>query len=100
MTYKAIEKPQLNPLFVGKQFKVIEVTGSISADMPMHYCTSEAVVTIQKGAATLAIDGQQHRLKTGDSFLIPANKHHSLKVEEALKAVIVMAHDGAIEFAK
>ena len=100
MKYKTIEKPQLNPLFVGKQFKVIEITGSASADMPLHYCTSEAVVTTQKGEATLTIDGQQHTLKTGDSFLIPANKHHSLKVVEALKAVVVMAYDGAIEFTK
>ncbi len=97
---KIIEKPQLNLLFVGEQFKVLEVTGNVSADMPLHYCTSEAVVTIRKGEATLTIDEQQHRLKTGESFLIPANKHHSLKVEEALIAVVVMTCDGTIEFVK
>lgn len=100
MDYKATEKPQLAPLFVGEQFKVLEVTGSASADMPIHYCTSEAVVTIHKGEAILSIDGRQHRLRMGDSFLIPANKHHSLKVEKTLKAVVVMTNDGAIEFVK
>lgn len=96
---KVIEKPQLKPLYVGEQFKVLEVTGNAGADMPLHYCTSEAVVTIQQGRAVLSIDGEAKELTPGMSVLLPAQKKHSLKVVDTLKAQVVMAKEASIEFA-
>jgi len=96
---ETIEKPQLSPLHVGEQFKVLEVTGIAEADMPLHYCTSEAVVIIQKGKAILSIDGERKELSPGMSVLLPARKKHTLKVIEPLKAQVVMAKDASIEFA-
>ena len=92
------EKPLLSPLHVGEYFKVLEVTGGAEADMPLHYCTSEAVITIRQGRAILTIDNRDHKLTSGDSFLIPANKQHTLNITEALKAVVVMEKDADIEF--
>lgn len=94
-----LEKPQLIPLYLGEQFKVLEVSGNAEANMPLHYCTSEAVINIQKGRAILSMDGEEKKLLPGVSILLPANKVHSLKVIEALKAFVVMARDAAIKFA-
>jgi|SRR5690606_2076670 len=96
---KTIEKPQLSPLHLGEQFKVLEVTGNAKADMPIHYCTSEAVVIIQQGRAILIIDEAEKELTPGMSVLLPAKKKHSLKIIEPLKAQVVMAKEASIEFA-
>lgn len=95
---KMVEKPQLSPVFFGEQFKVLEVTGNAEVNMPLHYCTSEVVVTIQKGRAILIIDNAEKELTTGMSVLLPARKEHSLKIIESLKAQVVMAKDATIEF--
>ena len=95
---KTMEKPQLIPLYFGEQFKVLEVTGNAEVNMPLQYCTSETVVTIQKGRAILIIDEAEKELATGMSVLLPARKEHSLKIIESLKAQVVMAKDATIEF--
>lgn len=94
-----MEKPQLKPLYMGEQFKVLEVTGNSQAYMPLHYCTSEAAVTIQQGRAELSIDGETKELGPGMSVLLPAKKKHSLRVIDTLKAQVVMAREASIEFA-
>jgi quercetin dioxygenase-like cupin family protein len=92
-------KPQLAPLHAGDEFKVLEVTGEAGADMPLHYCTSEAVINVQEGRAILTIDDKEKELLRGTTILLPANKVHSLKVTEALKAFVVMAKEADIKFA-
>lgn len=99
MKIQVIEKLQVKALYVGKQFKVLEVTGNAGIDMPLHYCTSEAVVAIQQGRATLYIDGEIKELTSGMSVLLPANKKHSLKVVDTLRAQVVMTKEASIEFA-
>ncbi len=94
-----LEKPQLTPLYLGEQFKVLEVSGKEEANMPLHYCTSEAVINIQKGRAILRMDGEEKELLPGVSILLPANKNHSLKIEDAFIAFVVMAKDATIKFA-
>ena len=95
---KTMEKPQLIPLYIGKQFKVLEVTGNAEVNMPLQYCTSETVVTIQKGRVILIIDETEKELTTGMSVLLPTRKEHSLKIIESLKAQVVMAKDATIKF--
>lgn len=92
-------RPQLAPLHSGDQFKVLEVTGDAGADMPLHYCTSEAVINVQEGRAILTIDDKEKELFRGTVILLPANKVHSLKITENLKAFVVMAKEAAIKFA-
>lgn len=96
---KTIEKPLLSLLHLGEQFKVLEVTGNAEADMPLHYCTSEAVVSVQQGEAILTIDGTGKKLNPGTSVILPARKKHYLRVVEPLKALVVMAKEATIEFA-
>lgn len=91
-------KPQLEPLEVGTEFKILKVTADAGAEMPLHYCTSEAVVTVQQGATILELGDQTVELSRGSVFLIPAGKEHSLKVNEPLKSTVVMASGAEIKF--
>jgi quercetin dioxygenase-like cupin family protein len=93
-------KPQLAPLYLGDQFKVLAVTGNAGADMPLHYCTSEAVVNVQQGSAILTMDDKRKEISPGMAVLIPANKAHTLSVTASFKAFVVMSKDATIKFAE
>ncbi|MBR9915573.1 MAG: cupin [Algicola sp.] len=94
------QKPQMNTLQVGEQFKVLEVIGVPNSDMPLHYCTSEAVLIIHVGRAILTMDNFEKEMKLGMSVIIPAKKEHSLKIIDSVKAYVVIARDATIEFAQ
>lgn len=92
------EHPTMSPLFVGTTFKVLEVAGLAGVSMPLHYSTGEAVISVKSGEALLEIDDYQHFLKSGDTFLIPAMKVHSLAILDDFKAMVVMPVDSEIKF--
>jgi quercetin dioxygenase-like cupin family protein len=94
-----LEKPKMAPLHLGDHFKVLEVSANAAAEMPLHYCTSEAVINIHEGRAILIIDGEEKEMLPGMCVVLPANKVHSLKVVEAFKAFVTMAREASIQFA-
>src|SRR5690606_21379237 len=96
--HSTTEHPTMSPLFVGTTFKVLEVTGLAGVSMPLHYSTGEAVISVKSGKALLEIDYYQHFLKSGDSFLIPARKVHSLAIVDDFKAVVVMPVNSEIKY--
>ncbi len=92
--------PKLVTIKTGASFKVHEVTGQAGMVMPLHFSTREAVVIVQEGSAILNIDEQKVHLKRNDSYIIPANKNHSLFLESEFKSLVIMALDSDIEFVK
>lgn len=92
--------PKLETLKTGDSFKIYIVTGQQGMEMPLHYSTHEAVVIVQEGSALLAIDGVEHLLEKGSSFIIPAGKNHRLMLKADFKSLVVMALDSKIEFVK
>lgn len=95
---ETLVKPQLRPVQVGEQFKTLEVTAEAGAVMPSHYCTSDAVVVVLEGEATLVMEGGNTPLVAGTSFLIPVGKPHTLNVTKAFKAVVTMGATATLEF--
>ncbi len=91
--------PKLVTLKTGNSFKIYEVTGRAGLEMPLHYATGEAVVMVQDGSAVLSIDGKEHVLEKGSSFIIPAGKEHSLLLKSEFKSLVIMKLDSDIEFA-
>jgi quercetin dioxygenase-like cupin family protein len=92
--------PKLETLKTGSSFKIYKVTGQKGMEMPLHYSTYEAIVIVQKGSALLSIDGQEHLLEKGGSFIISAGKNHSLLLNKEFKSLVVTALDSKIEFVK
>ena len=97
-TMEATTKPQLKPIQVGEQFKMLEVTAEAGAVMPRHYCTSDAVVVVLEGTATLVLAEGAIPLVPGTSFLIPVGKVHTLNVERTFKATVIMGSSATLEF--
>lgn len=92
--------PRLTTIKTGASFKVHEVTGKAGMAMPMHFSTQEAVVIVQEGSAILNIDELKIRLKRNNSYIIPAEKEHSLMLETEFKSLVIMGLDSDIEFVK
>ena len=84
----------------GASLKVLEVTGGQGMQMPLHYSTQEAVIIVREGSAVLNINNQEHPLKAGDTFVIPAMISHTLLIKSAFKAVVIMELGSKIEFVK
>ncbi len=95
---EVLNKPKLVHLASGETFKVLLIEGSSGMKMPPHHSTQEALIVIQKGEALLQMPHEDHFLKKGDSFIIPAKKEHSLTVKKDLKAIAVMAIESEIIF--
>ena len=91
-------KPELKPLQLGEQFKMLEVTAVAGAFMPLHHCTSEAIVMVREGTATLEMDGGNTELAPGSSILIPAGRPHALRVGQPFKATVVMERKASLVF--
>ncbi len=91
-------KPRLEPLTKGEEFKTFSVTAEANMVMPEHISTKEATVIVQEGKAVLKIGGKEDTLSNGEVRIIPGQAVHSLSVVEDFKAIIVMAIDSNIEF--
>lgn len=57
--------PQLEVLQTGKLMKILRVKGTIGMEMPVHHSTKEAVVVVQKGSATLYMEGNEYQMSEG-----------------------------------
>jgi len=55
-----------------------------------HSSPHEAFVQIIDGSAQIIIEGKSHNVHKGESIILPANKPHALKANEAFKMILVM----------
>lgn len=92
------DKPQMTVLETGRCFKVLQVTGGPGMHMPEHISTKEAVIIVQKGSATLTMNGRDYALKTNACMIIPASQKHTLSIQENFQAHVVMEVGSEIKF--
>lgn len=93
-------KPEMTPLKSGENFKTLNITAKAGMTMPMHHSTKEAVIVVLKGEAMLSMPDAEHMLATGDTFIIPKMKSHSLKINADFHAIAIMESTSVIEFEK
>jgi quercetin dioxygenase-like cupin family protein len=55
-----------------------------------HTAPFDALVYIVEGEVEIAIAGEPHRLKTGDTIVMPGGKPHALKALTRFKMLLVM----------
>jgi len=55
-----------------------------------HTAPFDAYVYITAGEAYITVDGEERRLKEGESVIMPAGKPHGLEAKEAFKMLLVM----------
>ena len=93
-----LDTPKLTHLNMGETNKILQVEGNAGTRMPIHTCTHEAIIVVHVGEALLQMPDSEQLLKTGDSFIIPAEKEHRLKILKKFKALAIMAAEAEINF--
>ena len=91
-----VTKPKTRVLATGKKFNAKQMEAKAGDLLPKHIATIESVLIVLEGECVLAMDGTDHHLKPGDSFIVPPEIKHQIRAVEDFKAVHVMTND--IEF--
>ena len=58
-----------------------------------HTAPFDAVVTILDGECEVRVAGEAHRLKEGETIILPANKPHSLSAVTRFKMMLTMIRE-------
>lgn len=95
---EVLTKPELTHLETGNAMKVLEIEGRAGMRMPPHHSTAETVIVVKEGLALLTMPEGNQLLSKGDSFIIPAKKEHTLKIQKDFKALAIMAVTSQINF--
>lgn len=90
--------PQLCTLGIGKEFKILTVTGIEGSQMPLYLSTREAIIIVLRGKAVLTIGHKEIHLKPHRVSIIPAMQSHSILIQEYFEAYVIMADDSEIKF--
>ncbi len=55
-----------------------------------HTAPFDALVEVTEGTGTIAIEGIDHQVKTGQQIIMPADKPHAVEARERFKMVLIM----------
>ncbi|MGB3342867.1 MAG: cupin domain-containing protein [Aequorivita sp.] len=95
---KTVTKPKIKLLATGEKFNAKQMEAKAGELLPKHIATIESVLVVLEGACVLSIDGKDHELKQGDSFIVPPKIKHQIRAIEDFKAVHVMTNDIQFKF--
>ena len=58
--------------------------------LSQHTAPFDAFIQVVDGEMVLNVEGIDHRIKAGESFIIPSGALHSVKAEQRFKMIITM----------
>ncbi len=58
--------------------------------LSQHTAPFDAFIQVVDGEMVLNVEGTDHRIKAGESFIIPSGAFHSVKAEQRFKMIITM----------
>ena len=58
--------------------------------LSQHTAPFDAFIQVVDGEMVLNVEGTDHRIKAGESFIIPSGALHSVKAEQCFKMIITM----------
>ena len=91
-------QPKVKVLATGTEFVAKEMRGNAGELLPKHFANTESILHILEGACILHINNEEHFLKKGDTFSIPAEAIHQIEVVEDYSAVHFMPKDIKFHF--
>lgn len=95
---KSVTNPTVKPLAKGEKFQAKQMQAKAGALLPKHIASIESVLIVLEGECVLNLDGTDHSLRQGDSFIVPSAIEHQIRVIEDFKAVHVMTNDIKFKF--
>lgn len=82
----------------GEELVTKMMIGTEATPFPRHTASRESVLVVVKGTCTITFDDAVHELRTGDTFIVPANEVHHVVGQPDFKAVHVMPKDIRFDF--
>src|SRR5690625_5963858 len=79
-----VTNPTVKQLAQGKKFNAKQMSAKAGDLLPKHTASIESVLIIMEGECILSIDGTDHTLKQGDSFIVPSAIKHQIKLSPCL----------------
>src|SRR5690554_1362878 len=95
-----VTKPTVRLLAQGEKFNAKQMQAKAGELLPKHTASIESVLIVLEGECVLTLDGIEHVLKQGDSFIVPSKILHQIQVVKDFRAVHVMTKDIEFEFFK
>ena len=88
----------MKQLQANQNFQVVKIELSSGANMKRHIATSEACLLVEEGSALLIYAGETYELNKGETFIIPANEQHLLRIINDFKAWIILENGAEIRY--
>lgn len=96
LTMGKITNPKITLLSKGIKFTTKQMEAKAGDILPKHSASVESVLIVLEGRSVLALDGTNHNLQQGDSFIVPPEIEHQIRAIDDFKAIHVMPNE--IEF--
>lgn|SRR5690554_4482101 len=95
---KTVTSPKVMLLAKGNEISIKQMEAKAESLLPKHTATTESVLVVLEGECVLNLAGNEHILREGDSFLVPAVLVHQIRVIKNFKALHMMPNNIEFEF--
>lgn len=85
-------------LDAGKELVTKMMIGTEGTPFPAHTASRESVLVVVEGTCTITLPDAVHELRTGDTFIVPADEVHHVVGQPDFKAVHIMPQDIRFNF--
>ena len=88
----------IKQLYNNDHYKVMEVSLNSGEGLSQHKATSEAFLIVQQGTGKIIFSDNEVELQQGSTVVIPADKEHSLEVNDLFRACVIFPTGAGIKF--
>lgn len=97
---QTVTKPKVTQLAQGEKLNTKQMEAKAGELLPKHLATIESVLIMMEGECKIDLNGIEHVLKVGDSFIVPPHIIHQINAITDFKAFHIMTNDIEFEFFK
>jgi len=77
------------PIFKGENYVILLFAFQKGQRLKAHTIPIDAFIQVLEGSAMVEIDGEEHKVNTGEKITLPKNFSHSLTAKENFKILLV-----------
>lgn len=90
----------MTPLAEGALFVTKQMQAGAGISLPRHRASVESVLVVTDGKCVVRLEGTEHILMPGESFVVPADVWHQIRADPHFTAVHIMPKEIRFEFSK
>ena len=85
-----VSQPKVKKISQGHTMEIKQMSAKAGELLPKHSANVESVLVVTQGKCNLMMNGENHALSAGESFIVPKELKHQISVEEDFKAYHIM----------